>query len=193
MKKYFIATLAFAGFTLLGACNNDTSTTTTKTEDSKEVANEANDKKFDDSKMEDDADWAVKAADGGMTEVALGKLAATNASNPKVKELGKMMVEDHSKANEELKSLAQKKGITLPTSMSEEHQKDHDDLAKLKGADFDRKYAEMMVDDHQEDIDEFQKEADHGKDADVKSWAAGKVPVLQHHLDMAKAARDAVK
>lgn len=188
MKKYIITAMAFAMFSLFSACGDSS-----KPEDSKEAAKDANEQKFDDSKIEDDAQWAVKAADGGMEEVALGQLAQTNGASPKVKELGKMMVDDHTKANEELKALAAKKNITLPAAMSENRQKDYDDLAKKTGADFDKAYTSMMVDDHQEDIDEFKKEGNDGKDAELKAWAAGKVATLEHHLEMAKAARDAVK
>jgi putative membrane protein len=192
MKKQFIGLMAIGMLCCFSACDSGHNNTANG-EDATKVADSANDKKFDDSKIEDDAEWAVKAADGGMEEVALGKLAEKMGTNPKVKELGKMMVEDHTKANDELKALAAKKNITLPAAMSEERQKECDDLAKKTGADFDREYTKMMVDDHEDDIDKFQSEADHGKDADVKAWAAGKVPVLQHHLEMAKAARDAVK
>ncbi len=188
MKKYLFTALAFATLTCLSACGDSS-----KPEDSKEMATDANDKKFDDSKMEDDAQWAVKAADGGMMEVQLGKLAQTNAANAKVKELGQMMVSDHSKANDELKALAAQKNITLPPSLSEDKQKKYDDMAKKTGADFDKAYASFMVDDHQEDIDSYKKEGNDGKDADIKAWAAGKVPLLEHHLEMAKATNDAVK
>ncbi len=188
MKKTILLALAAMSFTVFSACGDNK-----KPEDTKEVANDANDKKFDDTKMENDAEWAVKAADGGMEEVQLGKLAQSNGTSPKVKELGKMMVDDHSKANEELKALAAKKNITLPAALSEKRQKDYDDLAKKTGADFDKAYTNMMIDDHQEDIDLFKKEGNDGKDADIKAWAAGKVATLEHHLEMAKAAHDAVK
>jgi putative membrane protein len=191
MKKHIIALMSLAALCYLSACNDNNGTA--NKEDATKVADSTNDKKFDDTKMENDADWAVKAADGGMEEVALGRLAEKQGTNPKVKALGRMMVEDHSKANDELRALAQKKNITLPAAMSDKKQKDHDDLAKKTGADFDREYTRMMVEDHQADIDEFRKESDHGKDADLKAWASGKVPMLQHHLDKATEARDAVK
>jgi putative membrane protein len=190
MKKQILTVVALTAFTLFTACDN---TSTTTTEDSKEVAADSNENKFDDTKMEDDAQWAVKAADGGMMEVALGQLAQKNGASAKVKELGKMMEEDHTKANNELKDLAAKKNITLPAAMSEDHQKKYDDLAKKTGADFDKDYAAFMVDDHEDDIDAFKKEANDGKDADLKAWAAGKVPTLEHHLEMAKTTKDAVK
>lgn len=188
MKKYLIAIVALATLTTFSACGDSS-----KTEDSKEVAADANEQKFDDSKMEDDAQWAVKAADGGMMEVQLGKLAQANGVNPKVKELGKMMEEDHTKAGNELKELAAKKNISLPAALSDDKQKKYDDLAKKTGADFDKAYTSFMIDDHEEDIDSYKKEGNDGKDADIKAWAAGKVATLEHHLEMAKDAHDAVK
>ncbi len=169
------------------ACNSN------KTEDSKEVAEEQNDAKLDDTSVEDDAKFAIAAADGGMLEVKLGELASTNASSKAVKDFGENMVKDHSKANDELKALAQQKNITLPMALSDDKQKDFDDLAKKKGKEFDKAYASYMVDDHKEDIDEFEKAAKNCKDPDVKSWADGKVPTLQHHLEMAQSVKDATK
>jgi putative membrane protein len=162
-------------------------------EDSKEVAKEQNDTKFDSTKIEDDTKFAVDAADGGMLEVKLGTLAQTNAMMADVKQFGKQMVEDHSKGNEELKAMAAKKNISLPATISDKHQKDYDDLAAKKGKDFDKAYIDYMISDHKDDIDEFKKEADKGHDADIKNWAAGKVSTLEHHLEMAKATEDKMK
>lgn len=103
-----------------------------------------------------------------------------------------MMVDDHGKANEELKTLAAQKNITLPTVLSEECQNTYNDLAAKTGKDFDDAYTDFMVKDHKKDIDNFKKQADKGNDADLKSWAAGKVATLEHHLDMAKRAEDVV-
>jgi putative membrane protein len=185
-----LRTLAFvSAFALLGtSCSNN--------EGPKDTAKDANEQKMDDTpaeKMEDDADWAVEAADGGMMEVKLGQLAQQNASSPAVKEFGRMMMTDHQKGNDELMAIAGRKNITLPAALGKEHQDKYDDLAKKQGADFDKAYTEYMVDDHEEDIDEYQKEANDGKDADLKAFAAKTVPILQHHLDMAKQARDKVK
>jgi len=188
MKKTILVMLSATAITLFAACNNSETH-----EDSKEVAKEQNDTKFDDTKIEDDTKFAVSAADGGMLEVELGKLAQTNGSAPQVKDLGKMMVDDHSKANEELKAMAQQKNISLPAMMSEDKQKKYDDMAAKKGKDFDQAYADFMVSDHKDVIDAFQKEADKGADADIKAWAAGKLPALQHHLEMSQTAKDAVK
>lgn len=187
MKKLVLNTCLCASLAVIAACNNNTNNS-----DSKDVAKEQNDQKFDSTNIEDDTKFAVNAADGGMLEVQLGKLAQTNGFAQAVKDFGKQMVDDHSKANDELIATAKSKNITLPSTLSEDKQKMYDDLAKKKGTDFDKAYMDMMVDDHNEDISDFQKEADKGNDPDLKAWAAGKVPTLQHHLDMAKAAKDAV-
>ena len=154
--------------------------------DSKEVAEEANDEKFDDTGLKNDTDFAVTAADGGMLEVELGNLAQTKASSEQVKMFADMMVKDHTMANQELKDLAARKNITLPTALSEKSQKSYEDLSKKTGQEFDEAYMSFMVDDHQEDINAFKKQADNGNDPELKSWAAGKVPTLEQHLEHAK-------
>jgi putative membrane protein len=162
-------------------------------EDSTEAAEDQNDEKFEDSKTDDDADFAVEAADGGMLEVQLGTLALTKASSPEVKQFAQMMVDDHSKANNELKAIAQQKNISLPTVLGDDHQKKYDNLNEKAGADFDKDYIDLMVKDHKDDIKEFEDEGNDGKDAEIKSWAAGKVATLRHHLEMAERTQDAVK
>lgn len=182
---------------LISCGNNSESsadaTLSDSTKDAKEVAEDKNEQKFDTTAMKDDVNFAMKAADGGMLEVELGKLALQNAASQKVKDFGQMMVDDHTKANAELKQAAIQKNISLPAAMSEKCQKMYSDLSKKKGKDFDKAYMSAMVDDHKDDVDEFKKQADNGKDADLKSWAAGKVPVLEHHLDVAKNVKDSIK
>jgi putative membrane protein len=140
-----------------------------------------------------DNTFVTKAAQGGMAEVELGNLAKTNASNDDVKSFGDQMVTDHGKANDELKSIAAKKGITLPTSLDSKHQAEVNRLSKLKGADFDREYMKLMVADHRMDVSEFRKEADHGSDPDIKAFAAKTLPTLQNHLQMAESTDAKVK
>jgi putative membrane protein len=125
--------------------------------------------------------------------VQLGQLALTKGSSPKVKEFAQSMIDDHSKANEELKTLAQSKNITLPTTLSEKNQEHYNDLAEKSGAEFDQAYCDFMVKDHKEDLDKFKKAADNAEDPDLKSWAAGKVPVLEQHHSMAEELEKAVE
>jgi putative membrane protein len=165
---------------------------TENNEDSKKVAEKENEAKFDKTDIEDDTDFAVKAADGGMLEVKLGELAQSKGTSPAVKDLGKMMVKDHTKVNEELKALAQQKNISLPAMMSEKCEKKYNDLASKSGHDFDEAYTKAMVKDHKDDFDEFKKEADKGEDPDLKSWAASKLSTLEHHRSMSESAQKAV-
>lgn len=187
MKKITLSALMMAAVMGFAACN------TNKSEDTKEMAEEQNEAKLDTTNMEDDAEFAVAAADGGMMEVQLGELAQTNAASADVKKFGQTMVTEHSKASEELKTLAAQKNITLPAMLSDDKQKKYDDLAKKKGAEFDKAYISFMVDDHKEDISEFEEAAKDAKDADVKAWAEGKVPTLKHHLEMAEALNKKMK
>ncbi|PSL25641.1 DUF4142 domain-containing protein [Dyadobacter jiangsuensis] len=181
MKKIAWSILMAATVVTFTNCNN------TKTEDSKEVAEEQNEAKLDTTALEDDSEFAVAAADGGLMEVQLGELAQKNAASADVKKFGEMMMKDHSKAGEELKTLAAQKNITLPAMLSDDKQKKYDDLAGKKGKDFDKAYISFMVDDHKEDISEFEEAAKDAKDPDVKAWAEGKLPTLKHHLEMAQA------
>ena len=127
------------------------------------------------------------AAIGGMAEVELGKLAATKATNPEVKKFAQMMVDDHTKANTELKALAAKKNKTLPAELDSSHKSTMDDLKGKSGADFDQDYVESMVDDHEEDVAAFEKQAQNSSDPDVKAFAAKTLPTLKKHLDAIKA------
>jgi putative membrane protein len=133
-----------------------------------------------------DHTFMMKAAQGGMAEVEMGKLAKDNAENQAVKDFGQKMVDDHSKANDELKDLASKKNVTLPTDVDAKDKATHDRLANLKGAAFDKAYMRDMVADHRKDVAEFKREANSGKDPDVKAWAAKVLPTLEEHLRLAE-------
>jgi len=124
------------------------------------------------------------AAEGGMAEVEMGKLAQQKAKDPAVKQFGQMMVTDHTKANEELKALAAKKNYQLPADAGS-HKDDIDDLNKSTS--FDKDYVDAMVDDHESDVKAFQRQAENGSDPDVKAFAAKTLPTLQKHLDAIKA------
>jgi len=140
-----------------------------------------------------DASFIKDAAQGGMLEVELGKLAQDKAASGKVKEFGERMEQDHSKANDELKKLAADKGVQLSTALDSKHKSKIDKLAKLSGADFDKRYISDMVSDHKTTINAFQKEADKGKDADVKQFASKTLPTIKEHLQLAESTDKEVK
>ena len=136
--------------------------------------------------------FAHHAAMAGMAEVKLGQLALEKASSEDVKKFAQQMIDDHTKANDELKALAQSKSIELPQDIGK-HQKDYDKLAKLSGAEFDKEYIDGMVKDHKEVVALFEKEANKGDDPDTKAWAAKTLPTLQGHLTHAQEMQKAMK
>ena len=115
------------------------------------------------------------------------------AGNQKVKDFGTMMVNDHSKANDEMKALAKSKGITLPDSLDSKEQKVKNDLSAKSGADFDKAYVSNMIDDHKEDIKEFEDATKNLKDPDLKAFAAKALPTLKMHLDAIQKIHDGMK
>src|SRR5262245_1755711 len=139
-----------------------------------------------------DHQFVMDAARGGMAEVELGKLASEKAQSEQVKQFGKRMADDHGKANDELKSLAQQKNITLPTELDAKHQAEQDKLSKLSGAQFDSAYMQEMVQGHRNVVNEFRKESQSGKDPDVKAWAAKTLPTIEEHLRLAQSTSGAV-
>ena len=133
-----------------------------------------------------DIKFAKCVAEDGMMEVQAAKIALTKASISDIKMHAQHMIDDHGKANEELKSLAAKKNIQLPTALNAKKQKEQDELLQLNGKDFDKHYAKCMVHAHKKAICLFKKEAKKGDDPEITKWAEGKVPVLESHLAMWK-------
>lgn len=134
-----------------------------------------------------DNDFMKDAAVGGMSEVELGKLASSKAANAEVKQFGRMMVTDHSKANEELKTLAAKKNVTLPTEPDAKHKATMSEMQANSGADFDRGYVSDMIEDHEKDVAAFEEKSRNAADPDVKAFAAKTLPTLRKHLEAIRA------
>lgn len=140
-----------------------------------------------------DMRFAKDAAIGGMTEVEMGKIAVQKGTNDQVKALGQMLVDDHSKMNDQLKQLAAKDNFTLPTSLDPKHQAEVNKFQKMSsGAAFDRAFLREAVADHTADIGKFQTEANAGNNQDLKNLASSALPTLQNHLSKAQAAQNAV-
>jgi putative membrane protein len=141
---------------------------------------------FNGVQRRDDGHFAREAAMGGMMEVELGRIAVQKSSNDKVKEFGQRMIDDHSKVGEELKGIAAKNNFNIPAQLDERHKAIVNGYVNMSATEFDRSYMRDMVKDHQTDIAEFQKEANSGMNADLKSWATTTLPTLQEHLRIAK-------
>src|SRR5919106_5550281 len=157
VSQLFILALAIGAMSLAGAARAET----TPTGEGSSLS--AKDKTF-----------MKKAAKGGMMEVTMGKMAEQKGQSEDVKSFGKRMVTDHSKANDELKSIASKKGVELPSKEPSEKWSS------------DKAYMDMMVKDHEKDLAEFQEQASTGTDPDVKKFAEDTAKMVQEHLDLAK-------
>ena len=133
-----------------------------------------------------DTYFARTAATGGMEEVELGRLAVKNGQSDQVKQFGQRIIDDHSKAADELKTIAEKDNIILPTALDATQQAVVDRFSKMSGIAFDRAYMRDMVKDHEKDIADFQNEASMGSNMNLKNWASSTLPTLLDHLRMAK-------
>lgn len=132
-----------------------------------------------------DTNFARKAAQGGMAEVAMGNLAESHAQSADVKAFGQRMVQDHSAANDKLKAAAEEEHIQLPTEPSAKDQRTINRLSKLHGEAFDKAYAQTMVKDHKMDISEFKRESK-AANSPVQNFAQATLPTLQEHLQLAE-------
>ena len=144
------------------------------------------------SPAKDSARFANEAAQGGIAEVELGRIAAQKATDPSVRAFGQRMVADHSRAGAELKNIAAKKGMQLPNDMNSEQKSEMEKLARLSGEEFDKEYMSVMLKDHEDDVKAFETQSKDGNDADVKAFAAKTLPTLQDHLQMAREAAQKV-
>ena len=203
MKKFSLATLII-GAIFFSACNGNsnsgntnsdsTSTMTSSSDTNKMMSSDTN--KLASSSPDttktamvgDDAKKFSKgAAQGGMMEVQLGNIAMKNGGTQAIKDFGKMMVDDHTKINDQLKDLASKKNVDLPAAVSDDQQKDIDKLSKETGKQFDKDYVSMMIKDHKADIDAFKKNEQKISDADYKNFISNALPTLQKHLNAIEA------
>jgi len=129
----------------------------------------------------------MKAASAGMAEVQAAQIAQQKSQDPKVKEFAAKMITDHTANNSQLATLAGQKGITVPTALDDKDQAEIDKLNKLNEPKFDKMYMKGQIKDHKSMLTLLQKEAKSGKDSDLKSFSEQTIPVVQSHLDMAKA------
>lgn len=132
-----------------------------------------------------DRQFMRNAAEGGMKEVEMGKMAEQQGKSDAVKEFGRRMVTDHSKANTELTAIAQRKGVQLGKAKPK--------MSKMSGANFDKQYIDSMVKDHEQDLAEFEREASNGSDPEVKAFALRTSKVIEKHLALARADQGKLK
>ena len=182
----FFSTAVFA-MACLVACNN---TGQRNASDSIEIAQSVNDSTA--MVNNDDAEFAVKAADAGLAEIELAKLALENASDERIIALAEMIVEEHQKIHEELETLADKHNITLPPVVSNDQAENQRELLDKSGPEFDRRYIALMTKEHGKVVSLFEDAASDAQHPDVKAFAADKLPELERHHEHAMALRDSM-
>lgn len=164
------------------ACNQDKGAV--------EEAQETNEQMAEDTPMEDvkvdQSDFMTKAASSSMLEIEAGKLAQQKGTSQQVKDYGKQMVTDHTKASTDMKALATKKNVVLPDSMSNDHMEQLNELRDKTGTEFDKAYVDLMVSSHEEAVSLFEDASNNQEDADVKTFAAATLPVLRQHHEHAR-------
>jgi putative membrane protein len=133
-----------------------------------------------------------RAAEGQQAEIALGQLASERAGDKQVKQFGAQMIEDHRKAGAEIRQLASKEGVVLPTELTVKHKDKQEQFSRLSGSEFDRAYIGYMLRDHRKDVKEFERHAKAIKDPEVLHWAEGTLPLLKEHLRQAQKIASAI-
>ena len=190
MKLSLKSTVAIAtGFVFLSAvgCSKDKTMDTSSVQSSADRSTAAD--RSPSASNATDRDFAVIAAQAGMAEVELGNLAQTQGSDDRIRSYGKKLVEDHAKLNNDLKDIAAKQTITLPTDVNSDQRKAIDTLSRRSGSQFDNEFWKTAVDDHAKAIEEFRKEAAMGDNQALKGFASKSIPSLEDHLQMAQTKR----
>ena len=179
-----IAALSFG--VLVSACDDKKTDGTAAVPSSEVTGNDACAAAAAAALSSDDKSFFTNATQGGMLEIALAQVAQKNGSTPDIKAFAAMMLSDHGKSNDQLSGLAGKKGMIVPAQLDSDKKSKVDDMSKLNGVAFDKKYASDMVEDHEGDVKDFQKASTGLSDPDLKAFAMSTLPTLQHHLEMAK-------
>lgn len=181
MKGAVLHATLIAGIAIFASCNIN------EPDDAKDAAEERNEARFDDNdNKQDDAQFLVNAAEMNHEEIRMGQLAQQKGSSAEVRELGKMMEDAHTKSLNELQALAKSKNITIPNATTDDTQEDYNDFNDKSADDFDKDYADRMVNRHEDAIDKFENAAEDSHDAEIKRWASNSLNDLRTHLRHAK-------
>ena len=184
MKIVKLLTLCMA-FSAFVACGD-------QPKDSEKAAQDMNEEKTDNNKNEEDAETLVQAAGSDMLEIESSRMAVTMAVSPAVKEFANMMIQEHTMMSQETKALAAKKNYTLPTAMPNDYMDDLEDMKKWEKDDWDNKYIEAQIDQHQKVLNELENRASRTQDADIRAWAQKAMTHVRTHLDKAKMIDDQI-
>jgi putative membrane protein len=186
VKAIFSALLVSA--VLFTSCGGDT-----KTEESKEVAKEVNDQKFDSKASEKDAQFLVDATSASFEEVSIAEVALAKSANAEVKKIAQQLKDEHSTIITELNSVAAQKMITVPAVASDDAGKAATKLNETKAADFDKDWLAKVKDMHESSVKKYENASSDAGDTTIKSWASATLPKIKAHLNMINKARDMMK
>ncbi|QIL76341.1 DUF4142 domain-containing protein [Hymenobacter sp. HDW8] len=166
----------------LGACSPDASQ-----KDPVAEARFQNEKRIKEAavteRQERDADFMVNAASSGLLELEMSKLAQQKSTTPAVRNLAQSLVQQHGQVSTALRNLAQQKNLMLPSGLGSDQQKQYAELSALTGTPFDKRYVEMLVEAHKQDVDAFEDMSKDAYDGDIRGFAAKFLPTLEKHLD----------
>lgn len=179
---------ALLGLILLAGCNNnDTRDRSDRTSSSdRDPRNDRSTTGGSRQVLQADRDWVLESASGGLFEVESSKLALQKGVDESEREFAQMMIDDHSKANNELKAIASRKGLSTPPALNPKHQQLMDELRGLNARPFQDRYHQIQVTEHEEAIRHFERGANTLKDQDLRSFAERTLPTLRKHLNHAK-------
>ena len=184
-RKALLMVTFVASVLIIASCGNRQ-----RSSDTRDVAQERNEARFDDKKQENDAQFLVNAAEINLNQIRLGQLAQQKGNTTHVKELGKMMEGTYTKAQRDLTALAGSKRINIPTTPTHDSRDTYEDLNEKSGDDFDKAYADMMVSQHEDAIKTFEDASKDRNDTEIKNWAIATLPELRinlnHSIDLQK-------
>jgi len=163
-------------------------------QDSKEVAEEQNEDKFEDNEVRDDADFVSEQVAANHAEIEMARLAVQKSNNQEVKRIAQDILTAHQAKVKELGNLASTKAISVPSQADDKDLKTVTDLNDESDmAEFNKDWCEEMVDKHQKIIKSYEDQLEDTKDAELKTWISNTLPTLRTHLDELKACHDKLK
>lgn len=202
MKKSLIISLLSLGLLAVGCSSNNKAATPENSSSSSSAAqpasgsdhssnaNSSSSNTSSSASTSNDANpdqhFMMAAAKGNRAEVQLGQMMVSKATDPNVKKFAQMMVDDHTKALNQLQQIAQNKNITLPDGLPDDAKDLQDKINNESGKQLDKDYMDAMVQDHQKDVQDFQDASKSAQDKDIKQWAGKMVPKLEQHLKKAE-------
>ncbi len=152
----------------------------------KDESEDMNDENFDKRKDERDAQFLVNAAEIHMEEIGLAKLAQQKGTTSPIKELGRTIEQTHQTALDELTTLAKRKKITIPNTITDQGDESYRSLNEKAGDDFNESYAKLMIEKHEDAIAVYEKGSKKSRDKQIREWANSTLTVLRKNLSAAK-------